>query len=314
MTPRPRIRGQLADPSSPATPLSIVIGTTEGWPYVRPVLEAIRADAEQLGAEILVVDGSGRPTPDAAESGSSVRWLASDSNSVFRMYAEGLRLARGAIVATTEDHAVPRAGWCAAILRAHTEHPEAAAIGGAIENASQGSMVAWAGYFITQGPHMAPLGNREVSMTTNEANVSYKRAAIVELDDNGGLGFMAILHNRRLAERGAILRVDDRMVVDHFEIEGFRDTSVLHFHNGRSVSGFRREHGMTRADWARMAIAPLLPLYRTARAVRVVLGKGRLRRKVLASAPMALWLDYCGAAGHFVGYLRGAGDSPRHLR
>ena len=268
----------------PATPLSIVIGTGEGWPHVRPVLEAIRADAEQLGAEILIVDGSGRPAPDAAESGGSVRWLASDSNSVFRMYSEGLRQARGAIVATTEDHAVPRPGWCAAILRAHAEHPEAAAIGGAIENASQGSMVAWAGYFITQGPHMAPLGNREVPMTTNEANVSYKRAAIEELDDNGGLGFMAILHNRRLAERGAILRVDDHMVVDHFEIEGFRDTSVLHFHNGRSVSGFRRERGMTRADWARMAVAPLLPLYRTVRALRVGLGKGRLRRQVL-SAP-----------------------------
>jgi len=295
-------------------PLSIVIGTTEGWPHVRPVLDSIRSDAEQLGAEILIVDGSQRPPPETADIGPSVRWLSSPSISVFTLYAEGIRKARGDIVATTEDHAVPRPGWVAAIVRAHSEHPEAAAIGGAIENGSKESLVSWAGYFITQGPHMAPLGDRKVPMTTNEANVSYKRAGIEDLDDNGGLGFMAILHNRRLAERGEILRVDDRMVVDHFEIAGFRDTSVLHFHNGRSISGFRREGGMTREDWVRLAIAPLLPLYRTARTVRVGLRKGRLRRQVLASAPIALWLDYCGAAGHFVGYLRGAGDSPRHLR
>lgn len=291
-----------------------MIGTTEGWPHVRPALDAIRSEAEQVAAEILVADGSRRPPPDSAEVGPSVRWLSSRSISVFTLYAEGIREARGEVIATTEDHAVPRHGWVAAILRAHNEHPEAAAIGGAIENGSQDSLVSWAGYFITQGPHMAPLGDRVVAMTTNEANVSYKRAAVEAFDDNGGLGFMAILHNRRLAERGEILRVDDRMVVDHFEIEGFRATSELHFHNGRSISGFRRERGMARADWLRMGVAPLLPLYRTARALGVGLRKGRLRRQVLASTPMALWLDYCGAAGHFVGYMRGAGDSPRHLR
>ncbi len=77
-------------------------------------------------------------------------------------------------------------------------------------------------------------------MTTNEANASHKRWAVDDLDDNDGLGFMAILHNRRLAESGAILRDDDRMVVDHMETIGFVGQTSIHFHNGRSIAGFRR--------------------------------------------------------------------------
>ena len=295
-------------------PLSIVVGTREGWPYVRPVLEAVRGDAEAMGAEIVFADGSGMQPPPPDEVGPQVRWLSLDEPSVFRLYSRGISSARGDIIATTEDHAVPRPGWCTAIVRAHAEHPEAAAIGGAIENGSHESLIDWASYFITQGPHMAPQGNRRVAVTTNEADVSYKRHALVDLDDNGGLGFMAILHNRRLAERGAILRVDDRMAVDHYQTIGFGATSAIHFHNGRAISGFRRHNGMAATEWLRLLALPLLPLWRTARTIRLGLSKGRHRRVLLASAPLALWLDYCQAAGHALGYLAGPGKSPDHLR
>jgi hypothetical protein len=297
-----------------ATPLSVVIGTGEGWPYVGNLIASLRADAERLGAEIVIADGSGNPPPRAPDIGPNVRWLSVDAPSVFALYKVGLCAAHGDVVATTEDHALPRPGWCAAIVSAHAAHPEAAAIGGAIENGSTDGLIEWASYFTTQGPHMAPLGDRVVAMTTNEANVSYKRAAVADLDDNAGLGFMAILHNRRLAESGAVLRVDDRMVVDHFETAGFGPTTTIHFHNGRSISGFRRARGMTPEDWLRMATALLLPAWRTTRVLRVGLRKRRLRRELLASAPLALWLEYVQGAGSLMGYLLGPGDSPSHLR
>jgi hypothetical protein len=233
---------------------------------------------------------------------------------VFALYSLALREVRGEVVALTEDHAIPRPGWIPAIIQAHAAHPEAAAIGGAIENGSTGSLLDWASYFSAQGPHMAPLGDTEVSFTTNEANVSYKRWAVEQLDDNDGLGFMAILHNRRLAESGAVLRVDDRMVVDHSETIGFRGQTSIHFHNGRSIAGFRRSRGMKSEEWLRMAVSLALPWWRTGRAVRTGLAKGRLRGKVLASAPWILWLELAQGLGHLVGYATGAGGSPRHLR
>ena len=304
----------MSEPHTTRPPLSVVIGTRQGWKFVRPTLEAIRPDAETAGAEIVVADGSGTAPPDSAEVGPSVRWLRFDEPSVFRLFAEGLRDARGEIVATTEDHAIPRPGWIEAILRAHAEHHEAAAIGGPIENGSAASLLDWASYFSTQGPHMAPLGDREVPVTSNEANISYKRRALEGFDDNEGLGFMAILHNRRLAERGEILRVDDRMVVDHFQEVRFGPTSAIHYHNGRSISGFRRQTGMRPEEWVRLGTSMLLPAWRTARIVRSLWGKDRMRGRLLASAPMCLWLEYCQGVGNLVGYVTGPGDSPDHLR
>ena len=296
-------------------PLSVVIGTGEGWPYVRNLVRVLRPQIESVDGELLIVDASGNAAPAADELGDHVLWLSREgAPSVFALYAIGLREARGAIVATTEDHALPRPGWCRAILDAHAAHPEAAAIGGAIENGSQDTLMEWASYFTTQGPHMAPLGDHVVAMTTNEANVSYKREAVALVDDNDGLGFMAILHNRWLADSGAVLRVDDRMVVDHFETTGFVSTTSIHFHNGRSIAGFRRSDGMSREDWVRMATSLLLPAWRSVRVWRTGLAKGRLRRQLLASAPLALWLEYAQGCGSLAGYLLGPGNSPSHLR
>ena len=295
-------------------PLSVVVGTTEGWPYVRDLLETLREDAQASGSEVVIADGSGAPPPPDSEIYPEVRWLKFDIPAVFALYREGIRAAQGDIVALTEDHALPQAGWIPQIIRAHAEHPDAAVIGGSIENGSHQTILDWASYFITQGIHMAPLGDREVPISTNEADVSYKRAAVADVDDNGGQGFMAILHNRRLADAGAVQRVDDRIRVDHFQTIGFRRTSAIHYHNGRSISGFRRGRGMTREDWARMAAALILPFLRTGKAIRHVWGKGRHRRELLASAPLMLWLDLCQGVGHFVGYAAGAGDSPNYLR
>jgi hypothetical protein len=294
--------------------LSVAIATGEGWPYVRDLLTSIRSDVEAAGAEIVIADGSEHPAPNADELGPAVRWIKSEGGTVFKLFAVAIQAARGQVVALTEDHTIPRAGWIPAVIRAHEEHPEAAAIGGAIENGSTFGLIEWASYFTTQGPHMAPLGNQVVPMTTNEANVSYKGDVLANVDPDEGLGFMAILYNRRLAEQGRILRVDDRIVVDHFETIGFRWTTSIHFHNGRTISGFRRERGMNPEDWIRVATSMMLPAWRTLRVMRAGWAKGRLRRELIAAAPFALWLEYVQAVGHLYGYVAGPGGSPDHLR
>ena len=48
--------------------------------------------------------------------------------------AAGIAAARAPLVALTDEHARPRADWCAAIVAAHAAAPHAA-IGGAVENA-----------------------------------------------------------------------------------------------------------------------------------------------------------------------------------
>jgi hypothetical protein len=302
-------------PNGSAAPtISVVVGTGEGWPYVRELVQSLSREAETIGAEIIIADGSDNPAPAADDLGPTVSWLPAPGEAVFALYVRAMRAARGDVVALTEDHALPRPGWISAALQAHAEHPDAAAIGGAIENGTTDGLIEWASYFTTQGPHMAPLGNKVVQATTNEANIAYKRAALERVDPDEGMGFMAVLYNRRLAESGETLRVDDRMVVDHFETTGWWPTTAIHFHNGRSIGGFRRERGMTNEDWVRMAVSLMLPAWRTVRVLRTGLAKRRLRRELLASAPWALWLEYVQGVGHLTGYVAGPGSSPQHMR
>lgn len=299
-------------PDGVAPQLSVVVATRDGWPDIRACIASFADEAGRLGVEVVVADGSDAEPPRSDELPLGARWITHPGASVFQLYHVALSAASGAIVAATEDHCRPRAGWLQAILDAHARHPGAGAIGGAIENGSTGTVLDWASYFMTQGPHMAPLGDGRRAFISNESNVAYKREALAGLTDHGGLGAFLLLHNRRLAAEGLELRVDDRMVVDHFQSLPAGETSWIHFHNGRSIAGFRRRT-MTRGDWARVGGTFLLPFYRTARSVRLGLRKGRLRRQLLLSTPWMLWLEACHAAGSLAGYVLGPGDSPNQL-
>jgi hypothetical protein len=295
--------------SGPA--MSICVGTAAGWPAIEPCIRSFLADARTTGSEVIVADGSGRPPPTDPEILSAVTWKTYDEKSVLRLVQFNLRDAAGEIVATIEDHCTARPGWIGAMFRAHTDNPGAAAIGGAIENGTRANSLEWASYLMTQGAHMAPLQNGPATRIANEANVSYRRATLEGFLDDP-MGFMTIRVTRALADRGELLVNDDRIVVDHHERLGTRATAVIHFDDGRTISGFRRRR-MAGGDWLRLVGAPALPLYRTARVVRNAVSKGR-GATVAAALPWILLLEYCHEAGEVAGYVAGPGNSPYGLR
>jgi hypothetical protein len=291
--------------------LSICVATTAGWPAIEPCLRSFLDDARRLGAEVLVADGSGRPPPADPDVTSVVSWIDLPGESVFHLVDANLRQASGEVVAVTEDHCTVRAGWVAAIIRAHAEYPTASAIGGAIENGEPDSRIRWASHLMNQGDHMAPLRNGPAMRIANDANVSFKRWALADRDDHP-LGFLTIAHLRALAAREAPLVNDDRIVVDHHETLSARDTAVIHFDDGRTISAFRRRR-MASGDWLRLIAAPLLPIYRTARVIRTAVRGGR-GRTALSALPWLVVLEYCHAGGEAIGYLLGPGRSPHGLR
>ncbi len=130
-------------------PLTIVIGTGEGWPYNRDPPGSIRSVPKPPVPRSLLLMAVRRPSRCATRSAG--RPLDQDGRAIGLLaLARALREARGEVVALTEDHAIPRPGWVPAIIRAHADHPEAAAIGGAIENGSTESSLDWASYFSTR--------------------------------------------------------------------------------------------------------------------------------------------------------------------
>jgi hypothetical protein len=295
-----------------ALPLSVVVATNSPWPHARMCLDALTGQARAVGAEIILADGCGRALPEGGDGAyPELTWLKAPGESAFRLRWLGMARARGEIVAVTEDHCRVRPGWCERIVEAHRDDPSAAAIGGAVENGTAQHLVDWASFFIANGPFMGPIENGEAERISLQANSSYKRRALPR-EEPANLGVMEMLHNQALRKQGAKLVADDRIVVDHLQCLDLRTFCALHFHNGRSIAGFRLQR-MGRAERVlRLGSCLLLPPVMLWRTLTSVLPKRRFRDRVLLGLPAIAWLLCCHAAGELAGYLAGSGNSPRY--
>jgi hypothetical protein len=250
--------------------------------------------------------------PDAATRYPSVTWLEEPGGSVFSLRALAVRHARGDVLAITEDHAWVERDWCRGIVEAHAAHPEAIAIGGAVENGATATHVDWASFFISNGPYMPPLAVGPVPSISLQANVSYKRRALAV--DFPALGLMQFTFNRELAADGATMIADDRLVVQHVQALSWREHTVAHFHNGRSIAAFRLERMPAAMRPLRALGCLVLPPVMLTRTLRAVAAKKRHRRELLASLPPMVWLLSCHAIGELCGYVAGPGRSPWEVR
>lgn len=295
----------------PGLRLSVVIATTKPWPEVRRCLDSLHAQARD-DFEILVADGDGHGLPDnTAQLYPEVVWLRENGASVFRLRGLAMASARGAVIAVTEDHCEVAPDWCARVVEAHKNYPDAAAIGGVVENGATTRLIDWANFFLVFGPFTAPIENGEQSRISLQANISYKARVVPRVVPP--LGMMEMLFNRELIARGEKLVADDSLVVHHIQSWGFFGTFAAHFHNGRSIAGFRlRDIG-----WPERALrllgAFILPPVLYWRTLAPIAAKRRLALPALMSSPLLALLVICHSAGEFVGYVAGAGKSPQQL-
>lgn len=294
-----------------AIPLSVIVATRQGWPAIAPCVDALVEQVRAVGGELIVVDSSGRASPELA---THVRWLSKPTSmSVFQLRQSAYGETRGNIVALTEDHCRVPSGWCEWIIRQHAERPDAIAIGGAVENGTRDHLVDWAAFLLTQVPFLAPLENGPTERITGPANLSYKRAALERMPDNGSFGSIELFDSATLRRNDDVLLLDDSHPVLHDQSMGFGPTTAVEFHNGRTVGGYQRMR-MGRRDWLRVAGFPVLPIFRSARTLRLALTKRVPKATVAASLPLIVWLQYSAGAGELLGYALGPGDSPRRLR
>lgn len=291
--------------------LSVIVPTRQGWPVIEPGIRALHDQVREVDGELIVLDASGRPAPDLADH---VRWLAQPRGlSVFQLRQRGYGLANAPVIALTEDHCRVTEGWCRRILDLHAAHPEAVAIGGSVLNGTTANLIDWAAFLVTQVPYVAPLRDGASDRVTGPLNLSLKRRVIERLPSNDGFGTIELFDQAALKGPGDVFWLESDLVVFHDQSLGFRGTSLIEFHNGRSIAGFRRRD-MSKGDWARLLGSPLVITYRVARTLRTSWSKGVPRWVVVAAAPSIAWIQACNAAGEVVGYLTGQGDSPQRLR
>ena len=291
--------------------LSIVIACREPWPALRRALDRLHPQAVALGAEIIVAMSDPRTVaPDAQRLYPSVRWLQGGrDDSVFQLRALALPQCRGDLIALTEDHAWVEGNWCRAILEAHAQHPEAAAIGGVVENGATASIIDWAGFFAVNGRFMHPIRSGASDDISLQSNVAYKRRALPETFPEFGL-VTSILHHELRAGGGKLVATD-RMVVHHAQALTFAGHTAAHFHNARATAAFYRASGPSILG---LLAYPLQVPIRLWRASNEVLAKRRYTRELLMAIPMMTWLFACQSMGELLGFVFGPGDSGRGVQ
>jgi hypothetical protein len=293
-------------------PLSLVVATLKGYPGYAEMFRTQRAAVEAVGGEMIVVDGSDLPAPDPADIGPNTTWISAPGEGVFRLRARAYPVARGAIIGLTEDHCEFRADWGGVVLALHDEHPEAAVIGGVCANGSTSSLVDWAVFFISHFRDMPGVGTARRVAFAGLGNVSYKRTALNGLPrlTDGSVNEGA--HQRALAADGAILLVDDRLKVIHYQSQGLAGMLKISWHSARTQAGLRREQ-MNRSAAARLLAAPLSPVVFVTLISAAVARQRYGTREFVASIPVMIGMLGLRAIAEVVGYAAGAGDSSRRF-
>lgn len=294
-------------------PLSVVLGTTQPWPELAASLDTVVPEAREIGAEVIVVDNNGRGLPEHfAEEHPEVVWITERGASIFRMRSVGMSIARGEVIALTEDHCLPSPGWCKGHLRAHAEYPEAAAVGGPVGNGATGKLSAWGSFLLNHAEYMQPIESGERA-AIDRANISYKRWAVPSLPSD--LGVTEPFIDEQLRKSGAKFVMTTAAPVTHDQSFGVRYTLWIHFHSGRSTAGLRVVGGMGTGERVRRTITSFLlgPAMFGATTLRVARKRPKSVR-ALASLPMALAIACAISAGLIAGYLAGPGGSTRHIR
>ncbi len=292
--------------------LSLVIASRGD---VNSLIACVRSFADQADADALeIVVAHAGADDDAARVRAacpSTRLLHfTEAKSIPELRAAGIKAARAAVVAMTEDHCLAGEDWVSRVLRAH-EQPHAA-IGGPVENAATDRIVDWAVYFCEYGRYMPPVASGPTDDLPGP-NVSYKRAAIDAFRDLLDEGTWEPFWHWRLLDRGATLANDPAVVVYHRKHFTFGGFMRERYHYARSFAASRvAGAGLVRRA-AFVLASPLLPPLLVWRLLRQVLGKGRRRRELLLALPLVAAFTLSWAIGELVGYAAGAGDSARKI-
>ncbi len=212
-------------------PLSVVIPVREGIAELDSVLKGLLPQASATSTEVIVVGPAGGPVP------AGVRLVELDDPNFYELRRVGIREATGEIVAIGEDHAEPRPDWCAAVIRAHGEHPSAAAIIGCLENVSTETLTGRANFLAFAACVGAPMRGARPRRPPPVSALSFKREALG--DGHGPLGEFEAVITPRLFAQGA-MEVDERVVVDHRQDHGLLWSIANGFHGARASYGYLR--------------------------------------------------------------------------
>lgn len=289
--------------------LSVVVASAAEGPYLERCLASLAQQAPAAGAEVLVVDRTGRA--DAlraahafaevveAPPGPSGRPL-----SVPELRALGVERARGEVVCIVEEHCAAHPDWLAVV--AASWRPGDAAIGGPVAPDAYDRARDWAVYLSEFHNYLPPWPPGE-RLALNGVNVAYSRALLLAERAALGAGYWEVAVHPRLAARGAFRSVPE-MLVSHAGPFDFRLYLEQRYLLSRVWGAGQRAAAPLAKRAVYLAAAPLFPpllLLRIAARARAAGLAGRFARAL----PHLVPISCAYVLGEWMGYAFGMGDA-----
>lgn len=305
--------------------LSVVVTVVSGKEAMRGCLQTLYRQAETLNAEIIVPYDKWSSDVASLDSefpnvrfhfiedlgnAASTRISAHQHRLYDRRRAVGLQLARGQIVAMTEDHARPAEDWCRQILAAHEREPSAV-IGGAIENTVD-KPLNWAWYYCDFGRYGRPL-KRGAANYVSDVNLAYKKKSLEAVREIWHEAYRETVLHWSLRERGEQLFLDERIIV--YQHRPPLKLSAAFWERVAWGRVFAETRVLTSSSGQRLmfaAGASLLPALLFVRLVKNALRQKRTLRQMLGFLPLAFLLLVGWSVGELLGYVFGLPKTTVH--
>lgn len=286
---------------------SVVVASCRATSLLEACLASLVPQCQSCRAEIIVARNVTEPELDLLRQGyPKVRFLAVPaSRSIPLLRAAGLKAARGAVIACTEDHCVAASDWLQQLLRASREGFDV--VGGAMDNAQRHRAVDWAAYFSEYGFFAQNGGTNAQAPLLTGANVAYARHVLEDVFRYAARGEWENVIHAHLAGAGRRLRFAPEAVIFQNQNYGFVEFCRDRYRHGYDYARRRLVDEAPRR-WLYMLGSPALPLLQAARLARAM---GRHQRwAFLRASPITVALLGAWSLGEAIGYWHG---EPAHL-
>ena len=220
---------------------------------------------------------------------------------------------RAAIVAVTEDHCVPAAGWLGEIIAAFEgQGDDMAAVGGTVVNGVTDTSFDWANFICEYGVFSPPVPEGPSGLIPG-MNVAYRRSVLESVErERLTSGFWETTVHPIVLERGQRLVSRNSMKLFHCK----RFTRALFFNQrwvySRYYAGLRFAPSQLLKRIIASAASVILPPILLLRLFQAAMKKG-LAGKMFSALPTLVVLVVVWSAGEIWGYVFGAGDALAQL-
>ena len=290
-------------------PISVVIASIVGAPFIDDCLMSLERQAKDCGAEVLVVAcGTAEYADRIAQKFPWVRVIhRAKRETVPDLRRHGVEEASGDLVAIIEEHCLAAPDWLPRAIEAHAGG-DYGVVGGPVADYNYKRLCDWVVYFCEYNGYMPPWREGEVH-DLGSANITYSRALLLKYKEVLSAGYWEAGLHPRLAADGVKFRPAPAMVVYHRGPFHYGYYLQQRYWFSRAFAGARSRHLPAGRKMAYFLASPVVPFLLLTRMAQRVWRQHRHFEKFTQSLPLLIPALFVYVAGEFVGYLAGAGDA-----